>query len=215
VEPAVGVEILAHYLTAVVDAEGLRLRCVGHTDRDEVTSGQQEVALVLRVPRARIGVAVGPDDLSAVVDIVGLGASRTRKVDPREVAAPVAEETAEALVGNRLSGAPTIWPRLLMHTRFWGAGARDIEPRELALVQLEHTGDLCAGGVRAWRPARMHPAGPPEGRAAAGSRSVSQPSEARHHARHLHGTLLAIRRGIGVRVGADDLPAIVDIEGRR
>jgi hypothetical protein len=35
----------------------------------------------------------------------------------------------------------------------------------------------------------------------------------RHHHRHPHGATLAIRRGIGVSVGADDLAAVVDAAG--
>ena len=38
VEPAVGVEVLAHHLTAVVDAEGLRLHGAGDMDRGELAA---------------------------------------------------------------------------------------------------------------------------------------------------------------------------------
>ena len=43
---------------------------------------------------------------------------------------------------------------------------------------------------------------------------ISRAIRARHHHRHPHGTLLVIRRGIGVLVGADDLAAVVDVERR-
>ena len=54
----------------------------------------------------------------------------------------------------------------------------------------------------------MHPADPPDGRAAAGV--ISQPSEADIIIGIAWESL--IRRGIGVLISADDLPAIVDIE---
>ena len=68
VDHAAGVDVLAHHLTAIVDAEGLRLHGIGDMDRGEPAPVQQEATLVIRA-RGRIGVAVDAHDLAGVVDV--------------------------------------------------------------------------------------------------------------------------------------------------
>ena len=93
---SVGVGVLAHHVTAVVDADDPGLHRVWDIDPGELAALQQEATLwgYLCVGA---DVAVHARDLATVVDLLSSGPPGSRDVDGGDPAAPVAHEAVVPL----------------------------------------------------------------------------------------------------------------------
>jgi hypothetical protein len=113
VERAAGVLVLAHHLTAIVDPGGLRSHGTRDVDPGEPAAVEQETAQPgVRVRYEGGVVAVGADDLAAIVDLEGRGAlapgTANRANRPR-----LSRTKPLSLLASTMY-SPTISPRLLM-----------------------------------------------------------------------------------------------------